>query len=134
MKEPAIDSLTTLCLLLAAAAAPPPPAEIQITGVYSDLRQIEETGDILGTEVFLLYSGDGGEGRYHALVQFAEGVPEPPQLVAAQVQGTRVEFTATFLGDLPMRFRGEVTRDALRGEFEGPAGQVALPRGKSFWQ
>lgn len=106
---------------------------LRLTGVYSDMARVEETGDIVGTEIFLLVSTDGMEVDFHALVQFAEGVPEPPQLVDVDVRGASIEFEATFLGR-PVRFRGRVTADSLEGELDGLSGEVSLPRGRSFWQ
>lgn len=104
-----------------------------ITGVYSDMRRHATTGDVIGTEIFILAADDYGRSRYYALVQFAEGVPEAPQLVDVDVSGDRIEFDAYLFGQR-MNFRGRVTRDYLDGSFTGPAGEVRLPRGRSFWQ
>lgn len=104
-----------------------------VTGIYSDMGHVRETGDVIGTEIFILYAADGPEGRYWAVVQFAEGVPEPPQLVPVEVRGSSVELTASFAG-YDMRFRGRIGADALEGEFDGPIGRIRLPRRDSFWQ
>lgn len=104
-----------------------------LTGVFTDLRRSAETGDVIGTEVFLLAAADGGRTIYYALVQFAEGVPEPPQLVEVEAYGDRIAFVAYLFGRR-LSFRGRVTADALEGQFEGLDAPVRLPRGRSFWQ
>ena len=53
---------------LAAACAS---GALPITGTFSDLRYVEESGDLVGTEIRIAAAGDG----YQAVVQFAEGSP-----------------------------------------------------------
>jgi hypothetical protein len=48
----------------------------KVTGVYSDLTYHEESGDILGDEVFLVSSNKG----YFGVFQGSEGEPYPPWL------------------------------------------------------
>ncbi len=106
----------------------------QITGIYSDMSYIEEEGDYVGTEVFILQATEDGEPRYFALVQFAEGEPMPPQLVNISVDGVRIEFNAMFLGMQEIRFVGTVTRDGLQGQFIDLNQDVLLPKKSSIWQ
>jgi hypothetical protein len=64
-------------LVLTAGAAPPKP---KITGLFSNLTYIEEAGDLVGYEVFIVY---GGESDF-AVVQVAAGWPDPPEVVETQ--------------------------------------------------
>jgi hypothetical protein len=63
----------------------------RITGIYSDLRYIEEAGDLLGTEIRISRS----HGRYNASVQVAEGAPGEVITVPVKVDGDKVSFTLT---------------------------------------
>ncbi len=105
----------------------------QITGIYSDIVYIEEEGDYVGVEVFILLSTEDGKPHYFALVQFAEGEPEPPQLVNVSVDGVRVEFNAMYF-DRQVRFVGTVTWDGLQGDFIDLNQNVLLPKKSSIWQ
>ncbi len=105
-------------------------SEVKVTGVYSNMWQHKETGDVIGREVFIV----GARGKYYALVQFAEGEADKPQLVEVEVTGRKIEFTANFLGVQKTKFTGEVTKEGLEGKFEGLGEKVKLPRKKSFWQ
>ncbi len=91
------------------------------------MRYIADAGDVVGTEVLIVFTGDG----YRAVVQIAEGVPEVPVVVPTEVEGTDVSFTLpTDYGNL--RFTGRVTRAALVGTLGSE--RVSLRRGKSYWQ
>jgi len=59
----------------------------RVTGLFSDMRRIAEAGDVVGMEVFIVYSTDGIRGRHWAFVQIAEGVPAQPFLVEVSVVG-----------------------------------------------
>ncbi len=104
-----------------------------ITGVYSDMRLIPEESDYLGTEVTLLESRKDGVLQYHALIQFAQGEPTPPQLVSVSVKGMNIEFIVNYMGMMNVKFVGYVTEDSLKGSFS-QLGEVVLPRGNSIWQ
>jgi hypothetical protein len=115
---------------------PPPPASAPpaVPGIYSTLKAIPEAGDILGMEVFIVSGGDAG---HFAFIQCAEGWPGRPVLVAAKVDGQRVELAAHTAADShcpQARFTGTVTRAGLQGAFDGQPAQLTLPRKKSFWQ
>ena len=97
----------TLCLTgsdgpVAADEAP------RVTGLFSDMRRIADAGDLVGMEVFIVYSTDGIRGRHWAFVQIAEGVPAQPFLVEVSVVGDQIQFV-TAAGDprrLGQRRRG----------------------------
>ncbi len=105
-------------------------ANPHITGIYSDLRYNSEGGDLLGSEIFIVYSTDGLEHQYYAMLQTASGVPEPPVLVKVQVKEDSVFF------DWPgySKFRGRVSDKELTGAFDTNQRSVALRRKQSYWQ
>ena len=101
----------------------------RVTGIYSDMRYIDEAGDVVGTEVFVVYSAEG----YYAVIQVAEGKPSVPTVVPMTVDGARVSFS------LPGEqggglFRGQVTDSSLSGRFADGRAPWDLKRGKSYWQ
>ncbi len=106
-------------------------SKVRATGLFSNMRWVEEAGDVVGTEVFIVYSTNG-KNDYWALVQTAQGVPDPPVLVKAKIENDHVEIsTPKSVGG---RFVGRVTAKALVGRFERSASSMTLPRRKSYWQ
>lgn len=113
-----------------ASAAPP----IKVTGIFSDLHYVSKAGDVVGSEIFIVYGGSAG---YYAIVQCAEGWPSKPIVVAATVRGNEVEFSAHGDSDshCPQgRFKGRVTAQGLQGVFEGTEYPGFLKRKRSYWQ
>ena len=100
------------------------------TGIYSNMRVHQETGDVLGMEVFITYSSNGIDDQYYALVQIAEGMPSPPNLVEAKVWGDSISFSIPMYG----LFKGRITQKELRGKFTKSEDFDILKRQKSFWQ
>ena len=84
-----------------------------------------DSGDVSGMEVWIVYGLKG----YYAVVQVAEGMPQTPVVVAAEVDGSVIRFVYPSEN---MRFEGHVTNAGLVGTF-GP-GRVVLRRKKSYWQ
>jgi hypothetical protein len=123
---------TTLLLLILFAIVPNRDlagAEVRLTGIYSDLRYIDEAGDLLGYEVMIVASHDG----LVAVVQVSEGYPARPEVVPLKVKGAEIEFV---LQD-GLQFSGKVTQRGLSGSFKSPLGgtaKVFLKRGRSYWQ
>ena len=118
--------ILAIVLVMTAATTPAQP-RVRVTGIYSDMRYIQQAGDVLGTEVFIV-ADDGG---YSAVVQIAQGIPAVPVVVPATVKGITVSFS------LPdVKFDGHVTRTALVGTLRSALGSapVSLRRGKSYWQ
>lgn len=122
------------CLLLlflanTSWAAPQP----KVTGTFSSLRYIKESGDVLGVEISIVYGNYG----YFALVQCAEGAPSKPVLVSAEVNGNNIQLAVHDdpASHCPMApFSGKVTATGLRGNFEGTDYPGFLKRGKGYWQ
>lgn len=135
------QSLERLAILALIALMTPVPAgwagdgeaRPKIQGIYSSLDPGETAGILTGMEVFIVPYIEDEAIRHVALVQFAETIPERPQLVALTVDGRAVSFTALHPEHGEVRFEGRVEPDALRGEFNA-LGEVELPKGESLWQ
>jgi len=111
-------------LLLSIVLSPAQSArKARVTGFFTDMHYIEEAGDVLGTEVWIVYGGDG----YWAIVQLAEGGPEPPIVVPVQVSGQHIKFSVN-----AVNFDGTVTQAALTG-LPGQD-RVVLRLRASYWQ
>ena len=91
------------------------------------MTYVSEAGDVVGTEVWIVYGGDG----YYATVQLAEGVPMRPKVVPVEVRGTNVKFALGADKDL-LIFKGTVTRAGLSGTVNSDL--LNLKRKKSYWQ
>jgi hypothetical protein len=97
-----------------------------VTGFFTNMKYIRETGDVVGMEVWIVHARDS----YWATVQFAEGEPEPPVVVPVQVSGQHVGFALKQpslrpdggqVAGLVLKFEGTVTKSALTGVFaNGP--------------
>src|SRR5258708_5424616 len=62
--------------------------KIRVTGIYSDLYFNQEGGDLLGHEIFIVYTSGG----YVAFVQESLGEPGMPGVVPVQVHGDTLSF------------------------------------------
>lgn len=104
----------------------------KVTGMFSDMHYINESGDVIGTEIFIVYGSSG----YYAIMQCAEGSPSKPVLVKATIKNNEVKLeSATEESNCPMGvFSGKVNSNYLRGKFEGTEYSVILKRKKSYWQ
>ena len=108
-----------------------------MTGFFSDMSYIPESGDGVGTEVWIVYA----RGRYYASVQISEGEPEPPDLVSVQVTGlSGVQFNLKQSTvnqerkpgpDVVIEFKGTVSRAGLM--LSMPEHRLLKRRG-SYWQ
>src|SRR5215813_5505201 len=108
-------------------------ASVKITGVYSNLTYIEEAGDVVGVEIFILSGGSG----YFATLQIAEGAPDDPVLVPVKVNGTNIEITFpsdSAIGRDRGNYHGKITALGLSGKFEKETKRIFLKRKKSYWQ
>ena len=114
-------------------AADPAKQTSKVTGVFSDLRHVAQGGDVVGTEIILVYGG----GPYFVLVQCAEGRLGQPQLLPALVDYPRLTFTIpsdTSTSCPTGQFTGTISSRGLRGKISGLEWPGFLPRGKSHWQ
>lgn len=123
---------TSLALLFVTAATAATP-EARVTGTYSSLAYNDESGDLGGTEITILF----GAGAHYALVQCAEGEPGIPLLLKAQVTGLKVSFTVpkgSSSGCPEATYTGTVTSAGLTGHFAGFGPSELLKRKSSYWQ
>ena len=102
---------------------------INITGIYSDMYYNKEGGDVLGSEIFLLYSAKG----YFIVYQYSEGEPSVPLITEAKVKDLTIEFTIQGTGNYNGTFKGNITREGLKGKFENGY-ELNLKRKTSYWQ
>lgn len=129
-----IVAAVTLVSLVAANAA-----TARISGIFSDMQYNDEGGDLLGMELFIVPSGNGG---YSAFVQIAEGGAPTVALVTLDVNGSNIEFTIpkTIPAYGGEHFVGVVSGEGIVGHWA--TGQLSstgekeehLKRGKSYWQ
>lgn len=110
----------------------------KVTGFFTDMHYIPEAGDVLGSEVWIVYA----RGQYWATVQMAEGEPDPPQVVPVEVAGARVKFstrtplissTGKPVPDLVMEYSGTVSKAGLTLSIQGNQATL-LRRRSSYWQ
>lgn len=128
--------LPYMLALLTASAVFAGPAGSKVTGIYSDMYYNREAGDVVGVEIFVLFSRDG----YYVLFQDAPGSPAVPILVKAKIDGNKIEFTLPDRSGYSGKFDGVISGNELKGKFEG--GQISasgasvfiLKRKHSYWQ
>lgn len=124
--------ITILVLLLASNMAWSA-TKTKVTGLFTDMHYISEAGDVLGTEIFIIYSNSG----YYAVMQCAEGAPSKPVVVSASIKGNEVKLEPhnDTSSHCPMAtFIGQITPNGLRGKFEGTDYSGLLKRQRSYWQ
>ena len=122
-----IKALLVGVISMTAVGTAPAQPRVQVTGLFSNMHYVRETGDVVGLEVLLVVGTGGG---YVAVAQMAEGTPLTPTVVPVVVSGTDVAFELPL--DRTLKFSGRVTRPALVGTLDGKS--VTLRRGKSYWQ
>ena len=126
-----------LFLAVSGSIAQQGPQVPRVTGFFSDMTYIRKAGDVVGTEVWIVYA----RGGYYASVQIAEGEPDPPYLVPVEVSGsTGVKFT---IRQPLVNQDGKPVPDALI-EFQGTVSKAGLmlsmpehkllKRRNSYWQ
>ena len=121
--------LLTFCQL-GGAASP----EIRITGIYSDLHYIKESGDLIGMELLVL---PGGGNPFHcpAFFQLAEGQGPTAVLVDLEAVADHFEFRVPANGGSPeMHFSVRFT--AHEAVVKNTVGGLEehLRRGRSYWE
>lgn len=95
------------------------------------MHYVEEAGDVVGMEVFII---DGGDG-YYATVQIAEGAPAAPVLVKVEVKGSMIEFILPTSSTMNLgKFTGEISARGMVGKFQSAEKSEFLSRRRSYWQ
>lgn len=103
-----------------------------LAGIYSNLNQSEESGDLDGMEL-LLIPEDGGS-KYTVVVQISEG--ELPQVMLSHIEVKNKAF------DLIFKMSGTTEPEKMKCKFDdknivcgNSDGQRAkMKHGKSYWQ
>ena len=104
----------------------------KLTGVYTNLEYSSESGDVIGMEVFLVYSKKG----YYAIFQDSEGEPSIPVVISAKIDSKNITFIiprnsgTSYSGE----FKGRFTERGLVGAFKGIKQKIILERRNSYWQ
>lgn len=102
----------------------------KLTGMFSDMSYNSEGGDVLGQEIFIVYSKDG----YFAILQNSEGEPGKPVVVPVTLKGAAVTFRVPATLDPRGEFHGVISQDELVGSFSGNGQTIHLKRKNSYWQ
>ncbi|MEK7775440.1 MAG: hypothetical protein AAB305_06110 [Candidatus Zixiibacteriota bacterium] len=125
-------SLGLLAGLLCATEESETPKQLE-TGIYSDMHFNQDGGDVIGIEVFLLYSVSG----YHVVFQASEGEPCVPVVLKAKVQDSLISFTIPEGVLYEGEFAGWISEGKLHGNITGYSGYASslnLVLGLSYWQ
>lgn len=108
-----------------------------ITGIYSDLYYNEEGGDLLGTEIFIVYSGS----EYVAFFQCWEGGSAGPTVSTVEVNGDAISFKVPAPSFGEGTYKGHITKKGFDGTWTRlltngtiVQGSVHLKRKLSYWQ
>jgi len=108
----------------------------RVTGIYSNMAFNEESGDVSGIEIFVVYSREG----FQAVFQDAEGSPSVPVVVPAIIKGSEISFELPERNGYSGKFLGRVTKGQLEGHFlTGAVGkegkpEIVLKKSRSYWQ
>lgn len=114
----------------------------QIAGIYSDLSYNQESGDLGGTEIFVVLGG-GPDVHYFAFVQEAEGQPLDPVIAPVILKGEKATIRARF-ADYTLLFEGKFSKTSFDGTLtvSSKSGKKSasssepfhLKRQKSYWE
>ena len=106
----------------------------KITGTYTDMYYNRDGGDLLGTELKIVFTSKG----YQGVIQFGHGGASPLMIVEIKVNGNKIQFDIPLTQPplYPTHFEGTVDATGLKGIFrigtiEGES--VILKRSKSYW-
>lgn len=104
----------------------------KIPGTYTSLDYVEESGDLVGEELRIVWT----TSEYEGTLQIAEGAPSSLILVDIKVEGSHVSFGIPEPFLYAGSFSGVVAANGIVGHFRfksGAAEKVTLKRGKSYW-
>jgi hypothetical protein len=106
-------------------------SQSKVTGIFTTLTSDRETGDISGTEIFVMHSNMG----YYVTYQCAAGEVSEPVLLKAKIVGSVIQFSVpeSFkyfcdYGD----FQGIIKSNGIEGVFQQTNRKVFLRRKESF--
>lgn len=104
--------------------------QFKVTGVFSSLHFNNESGDLLGEELIILYSKDG----YNVIFQTSEGEPTAPVITKAEIEKDIIKFILPPPLDMNGKFSGEISKEKIIGRFERNKQVLILKRKNSYWQ
>ena len=136
MKSIAAAAVLTLVILYCGVSVADEKKAVKITGVYSDMRISQQSGDVIGIEIVLVPSRAG----YFVVFQASEGEPDKPLVVPARVSRDGLEFVLPESSSYTGKFIGRFTCSGLEGSFDAgqrsPKGEKVfkLQRQRSIWQ
>ena len=102
----------------------------KITGIYSSLYFNNESGDILGEEIMIVFSNKG----YIATYQSSEGEPTIPVVTKVNIVNNTIIFTLPPPFDIQGEFIGTISKNMLIGKFKKSNQVLTLERKNSYWQ
>lgn len=115
--------------------------DLQITGMYSSMCMDERVGDLVGSEIFVIYEYTHSGGRYHIVYQEAVGHAYGPLMLRAKLNGNVLEFEVPDDGNQEMfgKYTTTITEAGLDIIFEDAkhgesAWKLFNPRRQSYWQ
>jgi hypothetical protein len=127
------SSVFLLGLLLPTSSLADPDTVAKISGIYSSLRYVEETGDLVGLEIMVIPTGNHVE--WNAVIQVAEGGSPSVAIVPLTALKDHFEFHMPADGPLA-HIRCEVRFLAMGAELSGSScfEEHSLKRTKSYWE
>jgi hypothetical protein len=127
--------VTVLYVFLGALSTHVVAAE-RLTGIYSNMTFNNESQDVSGIEIFVVFSREG----FKVIFQDAEGSPSVPVIVPAVVKDSSISFDLPERNGYSGKFVGRISNGKLVGYFlSGAVGkeerpEITLKRGRSHWQ
>ena len=113
-------------------------SEPDIMGMYSNFCYNSEGGDLLGMEVFLVYSDAYGKEDYYVYFQASEGGTYSPILVKAHVDTKKMTVEFVFPKGTEMggaKFFGVIKKDGMQVNIKGTGYKNEwLKRQPSYWE
>ena len=112
--------------------------ESNITGIYSNMVYLDDFGDLVGIEIFLVNTEDG----FYTVFQSAQGGSASiPVVVKTFIAGKKIEFTLPENIYFSGKFVGTIKKGKIVGFFEkghlstnDPGYKFIFYRKKSYWQ
>lgn len=120
-----------LLALIAASYATYAAHPVKLTGTFSDMQYSQESGDLIGHELHIVFTNAGYEGTY----QIAEGEPSKLMLVNIRFSGDQISFSV-LTGRYAGSFVGNINSKGVTGVFtykSGATEKIDLPRRNSYW-
>lgn len=116
-----------------AIAAP----DVRVPGIYSDLTYNNDSGDLHGTELFIVVAPDDRGPRYSVFFQcWGEGGFDPVA-IPAKVDGDKVSFIVPPPSVVAGAYEGRITKSGFDGSYRldnGNTSSIHLKRKKSYWE